>query len=57
MNADLPGVDSVEEVLKELERGVESAHEATKGNHKTSKVGIVKQPNVNRIKIIKTYIM
>ncbi|XP_067680641.1 baculoviral IAP repeat-containing protein 6-like isoform X2 [Haliotis asinina] len=37
MNADLPGVDSVEEVLKELERGIESTHEATKGNHKTSK--------------------
>ncbi len=38
VNADLPGVDSVEEVLKELERGIEAAHEATKGNHKTSKV-------------------
>ncbi|KAK6180714.1 hypothetical protein SNE40_008714 [Patella caerulea] len=37
VNADLPGVDYVEEVLKEFERGIEVTQESTKGNHKTAK--------------------
>ncbi|ESP03095.1 hypothetical protein LOTGIDRAFT_157060, partial [Lottia gigantea] len=37
VNADLPGVDYVEEVLKEFERGIEVTQELTKGSHKTAK--------------------
>ncbi|XP_064603703.1 baculoviral IAP repeat-containing protein 6-like isoform X3 [Liolophura sinensis] len=37
VNSELPGVDYIEEVLKELEKGIDAAQEATKGNHKTAK--------------------
>ena len=38
MGADLPGVDYVEDVLRELEKEIEAAQQATKGNHKIAKV-------------------
>ncbi|XP_064622207.1 baculoviral IAP repeat-containing protein 6-like isoform X2 [Lineus longissimus] len=37
MSVDLPGVDFVEDVLKELEKQTAAIQEATKGNHKTAK--------------------
>jgi hypothetical protein len=37
-SAELPGVDNVDEVVKELEKGIESTQEATKGSLKISKV-------------------
>ena len=38
MNAELTGVDNVEEVLRELEKSIESAQQSSKNNHKVSKV-------------------
>lgn len=38
MSAELPGVDHVDEVVKELEKGIETIQDATKGSLKTSKV-------------------
>ena len=40
MSADLPGVDYVEDVLRELEKEIEAVQNATKGNHKIAKVRI-----------------
>lgn len=38
MSAELPGVEHVEDIVKELEKAVDVAQEATKGNLKTAKV-------------------
>ena len=38
MSAELPGVDYVEDVLRELEREIEIVQQATKQNHKVAKV-------------------
>lgn len=37
-SAELPGVDNVDEVVKELEKGIELTQETTKGSLKISKV-------------------
>ncbi len=39
MSAELPGVDYVEDVLRELEKEIEVVQQATKANHKVAKVG------------------
>ena len=39
-SADLSCVEHTELVVKEMERQIEAAHEATKGNHKTTKVNV-----------------
>ena len=38
MSAELPGVDYVEDVLRELEKEIEAVQQATKANHKVAKV-------------------
>ena len=43
MSAELPGVDCVEEVLRELEKEIEAVQQATKGNHKVAKVMCLSQ--------------
>ena len=37
MSAELPGVDYVEDVLRELEKETEAVQQATKSNHKAAK--------------------
>lgn len=38
MSVELTGVAYVEDVLRELETGIETAQQATKANHKVAKV-------------------
>ena len=38
MNAELPGIDHVDEVCKELEKKIDTVQEATKGHLKAAKV-------------------
>lgn len=38
MNAELPGIDHVDEVCKELEKKIDAVQEATKGHLKAAKV-------------------
>ncbi len=38
MSAELPGVEYVEDVLRELEKEIEIVQSATKTNHKVAKV-------------------
>ncbi|XP_013417535.1 baculoviral IAP repeat-containing protein 6 [Lingula anatina] len=37
MSGELPGVDGLEDVIRELEKGIEKAQESVKGNHKVAK--------------------